>query len=247
MDLTGKQILVSGVGPGMGRETAILLTKLGAKVVMIDESEDILQATFALLEGEANAYYTFNIYENQEIEPHLKQISMEHGAFNGFAYCSGIGGVRPLAFTKYSFVHEMMNANLYSFIEMVRCIAKKKAFVQRGSIVALSSVSSIRGLKSKTAYCASKAALNSAVRCMATELAEKGIRVNAIVKGGVESDTHKDYLKNILEIDEGNDLKKQLLGLIQPEEIATMVAYLMCDAAKSITGTSIVFDGGYSV
>ena len=247
MDLTGKQILVCGVSHGVGRSTAILLSNLGAKVIIIDDSKEVVQETFSLLHENSNACYSFNLYENQIIEFNISQIINDCGAIHGFVYTSGIGGVRPLQFTKNSFTHEIMNANVYSFIEMVRCLSKKNYFFKGGSIVALSSVSSIKGLKSKTAYCASKAALDASVRCMAAELSAKGIRVNSILKGGVETDTHKDYLKNIIDLDEGNDMNKQLLGMIQPEEVANMIAFLLSDATKSITGTSIVIDGGYTL
>ena len=188
-----------------------------------------------------------NIYENTEIEPNFKQISIDCGVFDGFVYCAGIGGVRPLSFTKYPFMHEMMNANLYSFIEMVRCITKKNCFAHGGSIVAISSVSSIKGLKSKTAYCASKAALDASVRCMAAELSEKRIRVNSILKGWVESDMKKDFIKSNMELNENNDFKRQLLGVIDPVEIANTVAFLLSDATKTITGISLVLDGGYTL
>lgn len=245
--LSGKQILVTGAVSGIGKETAILLNNLGAKVILVDENEEMLKEIMGLLDDNTSAFYAFDLYKNEVIEPQIKKIVQVHGAFDGLAYCAGIGGVRPLSFTKPFFLQEMMNANVYSFIEVVRCITKRNSFVVGGSIVALSSVSSIKGLKSKTAYCASKAALNAAIRCMAAELSNKKIRVNAILKGGVESDTHKDYLKNIMDLDESNDLEKQVLGIIQPNEIANMIAFLISDATKTITGTSIVFDGGYTL
>jgi NAD(P)-dependent dehydrogenase (short-subunit alcohol dehydrogenase family) len=191
--------------------------------------------------------FYFNIYVNAEIEPQLNQITKECGPFNGFVYCAGIGGVRPLSLTKYSFTHEMMNANLYSFIEMVRCITKKRCFAPAGSIVSISSVSSIKGLKSKIAYSASKAALDASVRSMAAELSEKKIRVNSILKGWVTSDMQKDFIKSNMELSENDDFKRQLLGAIEPVEIANTVAFLLSDATKTITGTSLLLDGGYTL
>lgn len=246
-ELLDKKILVTGAASGIGKETAVVLSNLGARVILVDENKKMLNETLGLIKKESKAAYAFKIYENQEIEPQLKNIVQEQGAFDGLAYCAGIGGVRPLSITKHLFLQEMMNANVFSFIEFVRCITKKKCFVNGGSIVALSSISSIRGLKSKTAYCASKAALNASIRCMASELCNKGIRVNSILKGGVETDMHKDYLKNIIDLDESNDLEKQILGMIHPSEIANMIAFLLSDATKTITGTSLVIDGGYTL
>jgi NAD(P)-dependent dehydrogenase (short-subunit alcohol dehydrogenase family) len=247
MELTGKQILVADAASEIGQAIVAQLSKLGASVVMIDNSEEQLLETRKNTENNNVSFYAFDIYENTEIETHLKQITKESGVFDGFVYCAGIGGVRPLSFTKYSFIHEMMNANLYSFIEMVRCITKKNCFVQGGSIVTISSVSSIKGLKSKTAYCASKAALDASVRCMAAELSDKKIRVNSILKGWVDSDMKKDFIKSNMELSENDDFKRQLLGVTDPVELANTVAFLLSDATKTITGTSLLLDGGYTL
>lgn len=247
MELTGKQILVAGATSETGQTVVIQLSQLGAKVVMLDNSEEKLFEMKEIIARDNVSFYTFDIYENAEIEESINQIVKEYGAFNGFVYCAGIGGVRPLSVTKKTFTNEMMNANLYSFIEMVRCITKKDSFVKGGSIVAISSVSSIKGLKSKTAYCASKAALDASVRCMAAELSERGIRVNSILKGWVESDMKKDFIRSNMELSENDDFKKQLLGVIDPVEIANTVAFLLSDATKTITGTSLLIDGGYTL
>lgn len=244
--LTDKQILVAGAASETGHAIVTRLCQLGAKIVMLDNSEEKLQEIKKNMVGDVSCY-SFDIYENPGIEAHFKQIAKEYGIFDGLVYCAGIGGVRPLSLTKYAFIHEMMNANLYSFIEMVRCITKKNCFATGGSIVTISSVSSIKGLKSKTAYCASKAALDASVRCMAAELSNKKMRVNSILKGWVESDMKQDFIQSNMELSENDDFKKQLLGVIEPNEIANTVAFLLGDATKTITGTSLLLDGGYTL
>lgn len=245
MELTGKQILVAGATSETGLTIVNQLGNLGAKVVMLDIIEKKLPEIEDITARENVVLYTFNIYENAEIEAGFNQIVKECGVFNGFVYCGGIGGVRPLSLMKYDFIKKMMNANVFSFVEMVRCITKKSRFANRGSIVAISSVSSIKGLKSKTAYSASKAALDASVRCLAAELSEKRIRVNSILKGWVESDMKATFIKSNMELNENADLKKQLLGIIDPIEIANTVAFLLSDATKTITGISLLLDGGY--
>jgi NAD(P)-dependent dehydrogenase (short-subunit alcohol dehydrogenase family) len=247
MELTGKQILVAGATSEQGQAIVTQLVRLGARVVMTDNSENLLIEIKENI-GNSNLYFrAFDIYENSIIEDNFRKISKEYGAFDGFVFCAGIGGVRPVSFTNYSFTHEMMNANLYSFIEMVRCITRKNCFKQGGSIVAISSVSSIKGLKSKTAYAASKAALDAAVRCIAAEFGEKGIRVNTIIKGWVKSDMEKDFIKTNMELSETDDFKRQFLGVIYPSDIANAVSFLLSDATRKITGVSLVLDGGYTL
>ena len=247
MDLTGKQILVAGATSDIGQAIVIQLNQLGAKIVMVDNEENVPHRISSFLQGNNNHYCSFDIFKNEEIEPNIKQIVKDHGKFNGFVYCAGTGGVRPLALTKYDNLQKMMNANYFSFVEMSRCITKKNSFERGGSIVAISSVSSIKGLKSKLAYSSSKAALDAAVRCLAAELSEKGIRVNTILKGGLSTDNNLDYIKNIVDLNDNETIKKQILGEIEPDEVANMVAFLLSDSVRTITGTSIILDSGYTL
>jgi NAD(P)-dependent dehydrogenase (short-subunit alcohol dehydrogenase family) len=183
----------------------------------------------------------------ENLEEVLKPVINEFKPIDGFVFAGGIGGVRPLSLTKPVFMTEMMRANLLSFVELCRLLTKKGVMSSGGSIVALSSVSSTQGLKSKIAYSASKAALDGAMRSMAAELADKKIRVNSIQKGWVTSDMQLDFIQNNRSLSGEDDFNKQLLGAIDPEEIAHTVAFLLSDATKTITGTSIVLDGGYTL
>jgi NAD(P)-dependent dehydrogenase (short-subunit alcohol dehydrogenase family) len=196
------------------------------------------------------------------MHPRLEQIEYDfnsnsnHGAllekmighsWDGWVFAGGIGGVRPLKLNNQEFVLEMFQANVFSFIEWSRLLLSKRCFNVGSSIVALSSVSSIKGLKSKTIYSASKAALDAAVRGMAAELADKKIRVNSIQKGWVSSDMNLDFIQSNMALNRENDLDKQLLGPIEPIEVANLTVFLLSDLVKSITGTAILLDGGYTL
>ena len=111
----------------------------------------------------------------------------------------------------------------------------------------MSSVSSIRGLKSKVAYCASKAALDAAVRAIAAELGERKIRVNSILKGWVEADMKQGFIQDNMSLSENDDFKKQILGVVSSDDIANSIVFLLSDASKSITGTALLVDGGYTL
>ena len=245
LNLTGKQILVAGGFSEIGEAVLIQLTRLGANVIVADSSNE-RPAWFEKNEELKNIrVFIFDLYNSKEIEPNADRINTECGPFQGFIYNAGIGGVRPLSLTNEAFTHQMMNANLYTFIEMTRCITKKNRFSQGGSIVAISSVSSVRGLKSKTIYSASKAALDAAVRCIAAELSSRKIRVNTILKGYVESDMKQEFIKSNMELNDNEDFRRQILGPSLAIEIANTAAFLVSDATKTITGTSMVVDGGF--
>ena len=159
----------------------------------------------------------------------------------------GIGGVRPIKLNKTDFVKSMFDANVFSFIELMRHVVKRGFLNDGASVVGLSSVSSVKGLKSKGVYSASKAALEAATRACAAELSDRHIRVNSIQKGWVTSDMNIGFIKDNRSLSENSDFKKQILGPIEPQELANLVVFLLSDQVKKITGTSIVLDGGYSL
>lgn len=245
--LSNKKIILAGFASFTGQVIFRQLSSFGAEVVLIDEEKEEIVELLNHADYSGVKSYLFPMYDNSEIEPAFKKIMEENGMFDGFVYCAGTGGVRPLSMTKHAFFDNMMNANADTFVEMTRCISKKSSFNNGGSIVALSSVSSIRGLKSKVAYCASKAALDAAVRAIAAELSDRKIRVNSILKGWVEADMKQGFIQDNMSLSENDDFKRQILGVVSSDDIANSIVFLLSDASKSITGTALIVDGGYTL
>jgi NAD(P)-dependent dehydrogenase (short-subunit alcohol dehydrogenase family) len=238
-------ILVVNDGGASGYTIVHLLLKQNEHVVMVDRQTklDFLER----LQDYSNfQYLSLDFYHTDLIEQLVKQITSSK-KLTGFVYSAGIGGVRPLSLINTAFLHQMMNANLYAFIEWVRCISKKSRFEIGGSIVAISSVSSIKGLKSKIAYSASKAALDASVRGMAAELAERKIRVNSIQKGWVRADMQHDFIQDNMQLSKNQDADKQVLGIIENDDLARSVLFLLSNDSKFITGTQLLVDGGYTL
>lgn len=246
MELTGKHILVTGASQGIGRETAIQICRLGAKVSLISRNEEKLIATLGLLDGKDNEVYPYDLKNIEDIEKLVKLIVSKRGAFDGLVHCAGIATMRPLSMTKYDFLHDMMLINFYAFVELVRCISKKKNHNKGASFVGMSSIASKAGDKSKIAYCASKSAMDAAVRCMAKELEPKKIRVNTVVAGLIKTDMYKEIIDKVGDDSVNlNVLDKQYMGMGEPLDIANSIAFLLSDASKFITGTGLIADGGY--
>lgn len=188
----------------------------------------------------------FSISRGEELGPKLKTLPKEL-QFSGIVYAEGIGGVRPAKLNNLDFIQEMFTANVFQFLELVRHCLKQKRIKPGASILALSSVSSIKGLKSKSVYSASKAALDAAVRGIAAELAPQAIRVNSILKGWVDADMSLDFIESNMKLSSGSDFDQQLLGAISVEEISYLVEFLLSNKVKSITGTCLLIDGGYTL
>ena len=228
LDLSGKIVLMTGASSGIGRATAIHLSKLGAKLILVSRNEEKLRATLSQMEGDRHSIYAFDLKETGQIEGLIEKIANQQGKLNGFVHCAGIGDMRPLQMTKYNFIHGMMLLNFYAFIELCRVIAKKNNHAEPSSFIAISSVRSYKGDKSTVAYCASKGALDSAIRAMAKELAAKNIRVNSIVPGFIKTEMVDAYIEAA-----GNEefqkkvLANQYLGLGDPVDVANAAAYLL--------------------
>ena len=245
IDFTHKTFIVAGAG-GIGAATAKLLNKLGARILLLDINEQNINQTMSELEGEGNKKYLCDFSSIDTIEPLIKMIIKENGPIDGFAFCIGVGLVRPLKLSKYDFMQKVMNINFFSFIEMTRCLSARNSYNPLGmTIVGVSAIGAYLGNSTKTAYCASKSAMNSAVRCMAKELSSKKIRINTVAPGVTDTPMAK------ISEDYGADsdaykliLERQYLGICQPEDIANSIAFLMSDMSRMITGNCICVDGG---
>ena len=102
------------------------------------------------------------------------------------------------------------------------------------------------GLKTKLAYAVSKAALNSAVINLAAELSLRKIRVNGILKGALTTDVNHEHVKNMFTVS-SDTAGTQELGMSTPDELASLSIFLLSDQVKTMTGTLIKLDGGYSL
>ena len=230
-DLSQKRILF--VGGQTGLDTAIL-SLLRDNMVLDSDSE-------------GQRLVVYNNLAIESIESEIKAVVKEVGLFDGVVFNIVHSDFRPLQFVKPDLVSEITNDNYAVFVEVVRSLKKNRGLNNGASIVAMSSISSSRAMKAKMAFCASKAALDAAVRCLAVELADKGIRVNSIQKGAVDVDAEKSHIQDVLAVrsEETTKDNEAPLGLVKANEIAETVAFLLSDAVKTITGTTIVIDGGY--
>ena len=138
---------------------------------------------------------------------------------------------------------ECMSVNFYSFIELVRQATKQKYRADKMSIVAVSSVASIYPKKCQTIYAASKAAVNIAVQSLAIELVAKGIRLNSIVCGAVDTKMAQEW-KETRDTVSGTSNRQQTLGIVKPEQVASSIMYLLSDASSAMTGRYIYADNG---
>lgn len=239
--LTGKHILVTGASSGMGRVFCQMIAREGARVSLLARNEDRLKETLSRMEGDGHNYYVCDLTDEEQIKATIAQLS----AVDGAVFCAGINDYVPLKFVKQEKLERIFQTNYFSQVILTQMLAKKKLINKNASLVYISSLSSVLGVAGTLLYASSKAALNSAVRVIAAELAPQGIRANAICPGIVRTE-----MLSGTNIDEEAFTKQAVdypLGLGTPEDVGNAVLYHLSDGSRWLTGNCMVIDGGYSL
>ena len=241
--LENKTILVTGASSGIGKAIAIECAKMGAKVVVTGRNEARLQETHSLLEGDQPDYIVADLSVNEDVV----RVSKELSTLNGLVNCAGLTKVAPFPFATRDSFEEVMNVNFFAPTELTRLLVKSKKIGKGSSIVFISSVSGVYcSAVASSIYSASKGAVNGLVKGIALDLASKGIRVNCVNPGMI--DTHIFSEGKITQEQLKEDTERYPLKRYgKPEEVAYAVIYLLSDASSWTTGSNLLIDGGYTL
>jgi len=246
-NLTGKRILITGASSGIGKSIAIECSKMGAELILLGRNEERLNETLSsLTKGPNHCYFSFDFSEGHDFGE-IGQKIVEGGKLDGLVNCAGVTSTLPIKSISPERMRKIFDINVFGAFEMAKWFTKKNVVVDEGgSIVFIASVMGVMGEVGKTLYSMSKGALISGSKSMALELANRKIRVNTISPGVVMTPMVENgvYAQN----DElfNKVIAKHPLGIGNTEDVAHSVIYLLSPAAKWITGTNIMVDGGYS-
>ena len=248
--MDGKHILITGGASGIGRQTAISLSELGARVSIIDLQEDGLKETLTMLKGEGHSIHVADLSKIDELEGLVISIVNETGPFDGYVQCAGIVKNLPVINYKFERLHKIMLVNFYSYFEIVRVLSKKGRFNEGMSIVGISSIAATHGAAAQAAYGASKAAMDGAMRCLAKELGEKGIRLNTVQPAATETAMYAEYMELKASMKD-TEMRmqanpRQYLGMNAPSDVANAIIFLLSPASRKITGVMLPVDGGFA-
>lgn len=246
LDLTDRVVAVTGASSGIGLAVAVLLSKLGARVVLIGRNIGRLSAASGQLEGIGHRTEEIDLSDLDSLTVAIRRISLEMGPLSGLVHCAGTQLTRPLRMLNSAEINSLMHVNVNAALMLAKAYRQKGVHTEPGSIVFMSSVMGLVGVPGNALYCASKGALSSMARALALELAGEGIRVNAIAPGYVRTpmlQALEDSIgtEKLLEIE-----RMHPLGLGEATDVAHAVAFLLADTSRWITGTTLVVDGGYT-
>jgi len=247
MQLENLTILVTGASSGIGRETAVLLSKLGASLILVGRNEEQLIKTRSLLDGTLHRISAFDLSNYDEIPHWIKEISSVAGPLHGLVHSAGVQFTRPLRIMSSESIEELMRVNVTAAIFLAKAFRQKGVYASEGgSLVYLSSVMGFVGQPGQSAYSASKGALVSLAKSLALELAREKIRVNCIAPAIVSTEMSEKMFEQLSPEQVSHIKAMHPLGLGQPRDVANAIAFLLADTARWITGTTLVVDGGYT-
>ena len=242
MSFTGSSVLVTGGSRGIGKAIALRFAALGAARVAIGylRSDAAAEATAEELRalGAVPVLVRGNISSTRVLEEVAGL-----GPLDALVHNAASGVIRPALETEDKHWDWTLDANAKALLSLAR--ATVPAMPAGASIVGISSLGSHRVLENYTLVGTSKAALEALVRYLAVELAERGIRVNAVSAGVVDTGALEHFPNREAMLDLG--ARNPVGRLVTPEDVAAAVTFLCSPEAEMVRGQTLVVDGGYSL
>lgn len=239
---TGKVVLISGGARGQGAAEARLLVAEGARVVL----GDLLEAEGRALAEELGPAAQFVRQDVTRPEDWARAVAAAEsmGGLHGMINNAGIYVPRPLMETDAELFERHMRVNQLGCFLGMQAVVPAMERAGGGSIVNISSTAGLRGSPGALAYCATKWALRGMTKAAAVDLAPKGIRVNSVHPGPIETDMVKVWSNE----QRATRLAQIPIGRIgQPEDVARVVLFLLSEESAYMTGAELSVDGGASL
>lgn len=246
MDPKTKLAIITGGASGLGLATTRKFVASGIKTIIIGRDEQKLSDTAAAL-GPLCIYKSFDLNDLSGIPALIYEIKKEHGVPDILINNAGINQKKTFLEVTDEDFQRVLLTNLTSVFVISREVVKYMAEQGAGSIVNISSMASQYGIPYVIAYSAAKSAIEGMTRAMSTELSPQGVRVNCVAPGFIATDMSAKALNSDPERKNKVMSRTPMGKLGEPADIAEAVYYLASDAAKYVTGTILVVDGGNSV
>lgn len=237
-----KNIIITGSTSGIGRALATSVDSQAHHLILVGRSPEKLAALAKECKG-ATTQVVLDLADVEQIST-LEQQLPQH--IHGFVHAAGQESVEPLKSINYKKFDYLMQLHLYSFVNILKILEKKKNKNDpyTTSVVALSSVASDAGGAGQTMYAASKAAMEAVVRVLSKELVAKRIRINSIKPGIVDTEMTRRWMRRLGIADMRDVQQMQLSGVAEPMDVVNLINFLLSDKSKHIVGTQIKIDGG---
>jgi dehydrogenase/reductase SDR family protein 4 len=243
-DLTGKVAIVTGASRGIGRDIAKIFSREGARVVICGHKQETLDQVAREIGGEIKAV-ACHVGRTEEIDHLLATTAREFGAadilVNNAATNISLGPCLEIEEAQFD---KMIEINLKSAFRLIKAVAPGMCARSSGSIINIASIAGLRPQLHSLLYSMTKAALIMMTQSYALELGAKGVRVNAIAPGLIQTTLSEYYWKD--ESQRNSVLHKQPIKRIgQPRDVAELALLLASQKGSYITGQTLTVDGGF--
>jgi len=253
-ELTGRVALVTGGGRGIGRAIAESLAQAGADVAISGRNADVLDETVATIRalGRRAAAVVCDVGESSQVTTMITRVKTDLGDPLILVNNAGIASSAKLSETTDDMWEAMLRVNATGAFYCMRALVPMMVNANWGRVINVASIAARTGAAYITAYAASKHALLGLTRAVAAEVAARGVTVNAVCPGYVNTEM-SDRSAAFISVRTGRDettARKILEGfspqkrLMTAEEVASLATYLCSEAARGINGQGIVLDGG---
>jgi NAD(P)-dependent dehydrogenase (short-subunit alcohol dehydrogenase family) len=244
--LAGKVCIITGAGSGIGRASALLFGREGARVVVADIDLDAARETVTLADNAVAE--RVDVTDEAETRVLAESVAQREGRIDVLFNNAGIAGVGDVVETEPELFDRVMRVNVRGVYLMSRAVIPFMIERKAGSIINMSSCIAEIGLARRVSYAASKGAVLSMTKSMQVDLAPHGIRVNALLPGTILTPFVERYLKeSYTDPEEGMaSIRKRQLSdeLGKPEDVANAALYLASDESRFVMASGLVVDGG---
>ncbi len=244
--LAGKKALITGGTRGLGQAIAKSFIENGADVIITGRSQEGLDNSIAQLDGNCKGIL-LDVDNLSGIESFAKDVESKFGVIDILVNNAGINAKKELLEVTDEDYAGIIRTNQQAVFALSREFAKQMVNKGSGSILLISSMASQYGIPKVIAYTASKSAIEGMTRAMAVELSPKGIRINCIAPGFIETDMSSKALNSDPERKNKVLSRTPMAKLGKPEDIGNAAVFLSSEAAAFITGVVLPVDGGNSI
>jgi acetoacetyl-CoA reductase/3-oxoacyl-[acyl-carrier protein] reductase len=235
-DFAGEIVLVTGGASGIGRVLSLALAEAGARVHVLD-----LPREPPLELPSAATFHAADVRFADRVEQAVADVLTSEGRIDHCVIAAGTTADRTLAKLSDEEWDRVLDTNLGGAFHVLRVVARHMRERGRGHIVTIASINALRGKIGQANYCASKAGLVALTRAAARELGARGITVNAVLPGMIDTPMSARLPEEVIE----QARAETCLGRLgRPEDVVSAILYLLSDEAAHVTGATLVVDGG---
>jgi NAD(P)-dependent dehydrogenase (short-subunit alcohol dehydrogenase family) len=248
-NFSGQHALVTGGGTGIGAAVATLLARNGARLTLLGRNREALEAHASTMGASVQVA---DVTSKEAVDGAFARAKAEQGPISILINNAGAGQSDPFPRTSVELWSHMLAVNLTSVFHCTQAVIGDMKEARYGRIINVASMAGLKGYRYIAAYCAAKHGVVGLTRALAQEFADKGITVNAVCPGYVETDLVTRSVDNITRLTgrSRDEALAELLAvnpqkrLIRPEEVAATIVWLCSSEAASVNGAAIPISGG---